>query len=155
MEKATTALSPREAMVRLARAWKPLFGDINAHYRVDSKSKVILDERIAEEMRIFSSLERKLNDSFLQQLLHDAKLIGEEAKKNRDYKTAENLLREVEALLMSIKRDELIRKKQASYLKRLAAHLGGNVRKIEREVEREVKKQKKPAVSKQLRLPLK
>ena len=154
MDRATTALSPREAMVRLARAWKLLFNDINAHYKVDGKGRVILDAKIAEEMSIFSSLDKKLLDSFLQQLLHDARVIREEAKQNKDYKTAEELLREIEALLKSIRREELIRKRQAGYLRRLAASLGGNIQRIEREIEREAGKKEKPK-SKQLKLPFK
>ncbi len=140
MKKATTVLSPREAMIRLARAWRPLFNDINSHYKVGSQGKVMIDKRITEDLNIFSSIERKLKDSFLQQLLNDARIIGEYAKKNKNFKAAESLLKEIEVLLKSIKRDELIRKRQSAYLRRLAMQLGGNVRKIERDIEKEQKR---------------
>jgi|SRR3989338_1136183 len=137
MAKATTALSPRESMIRLSRAWRPLFNDINSHYKVDAKGKVMLDRKTAEDLSIFSSLERKLKDAFLQQLLNDAKIIREEAKRKKDFGMAESLLREIEALLKSIKREELVRKRQARYLKSLASKLGGDVRRIESELRRE------------------
>ncbi len=140
MARATTILKPREIMVRLARAWRPLFNDINSHYKVSKAGKVVVDKKIVEDMGIFSSLDTKLKDSFLQQLLADAKAVGEWAKDTGSYRRAQDLLMEIEALLKSIKREELVRKKQAKYLKRLASHLGGDVRKIERDVRREAGK---------------
>lgn len=140
MAKATTLLSPREIMGRLAGAWRPLFNNINSHYRVSKEGKVIVDKKIAESMGIFSSLDTKLKDSFLQQLLADARAVGEYAKNTGGYRRAQGLLMEIEALLKSMRREEIVRKKQAIYLKRLAGHLGGDVRKIEKDVRREARK---------------
>jgi len=50
MGKATTVLTPREVMVRLARAWRPLFNDINAHYTVNNQGKVVLDKKTVEDI---------------------------------------------------------------------------------------------------------
>lgn len=143
MAKATTVLSPREVMIRLAKVWRPLFNDINSHYTVNSQGKVILDKKTVEDMSIFSSIEKKLKDAFLQQLLNDAKLVREEAKKKRDYGIAEKLLKDIESMLKSIKREELIRKRQARYLRNLAKHLGGNVKKIEGEIRKEERRAKR------------
>lgn len=137
MVKITTVLSPREAMIRIARAWRPLFNDINAHYKADSRGRVILDKKAAADMGIFGSMNLKLKDAFMQQLLNDARIIGEEAKKKKNYKLAQGLLKEIEGLLKSIKRESILRKRQARYLKSLARSLGGNVKRIEREVRRE------------------
>jgi len=133
MATVTTALSPREAIIRLNGVLRELYGSVNAHGAASPGSRINWDRELVSDTTTFEIFEKKFNDALMQQLLADAKaLYGKARQDPKLAPSVEQALQVVEDLLRGIKRHQWMSMKQAMYLRRLAKHLGGEIRGLER-----------------------
>ena len=155
MKDLTTAgneLRPKEASSRIAWALDIIHRDAVAHDRVKLLDKPAWDEKAHGDLDKFTSEARQLEYAWIKRSFRDSQLLYKEAQVNpKAVKDVERYLEKIEEILKAMEKGEYQDMRKGNFLRRLARHLGREVRKEkrnlhkleERRVEKEVKSQRR------------
>ena len=132
-----TELRPRELTVKLAWALDTIHKDAVGHDKAKAFDKPNWDKKAFGDLELFISAVRKLEDSWARGFYGDAKLLNEVAQKNPTVaKGVEKYLDKIEDILEDMRKGEYQDMRKGNFLRRLAHHLKGEVKKVGKQVHR-------------------
>jgi len=134
----------------MAWALGVLHNKILGHDKAPPINKAEWDAKLLEHIETYTNLVRKFEDAFIRSIYKDATKIQQEAQKNPAISgQVKKLLEQIEAILRDIRNEEYHDMRKGNFLRRLANHLRGEVKKGERQIiklQDEIKKRAAQAV---------
>jgi hypothetical protein len=128
-------LKPREASGRLAWALDVIHKDAVGHDKVKLFDKPAWDEKAHGNLDRFTSEARQLEYSWMKRSFRDSQLLFREAQINpQAAKDVERYLEKIEEILKDMQKGEYQDMRKGNFLRRLARHLGQEVKKEERQI---------------------
>lgn len=144
MATVTTEYSPDELCKRVIWALDVVHQDILGHDKAPSLSRAGMNHKTLEDLEKATNLVRKLEDSFIRSIYKDATRIQQEAQKNPAIaKQAEQIMDRIKGILVDVSKEEYRDIRKGNFLRRLAHHLSGKVKKGAKQIikfEEELKK---------------
>ena len=137
MATVRTEYSADELCKRMIWALDVVHHDILGHDKTPPLNRAGVDAKMVEDLEKVTNLVRKFEDSFIKTIYNDAVKIQGEAQKNPAIaKQAEQILDKIEDVLEDIRNEEYQDMRKGNFLRRLANHLRGKVKKVGRQLHR-------------------